>query len=147
MDPIVVGRVENPEQLDLQPLEIEVVGYTLERKEVAETFRFRPVPPTGAALAIVRQTMPNGNVPLGPVLDYLDKCLLEEDQQRFQDYLNRDDVMIEQAAVIDLYTALTEFYTARPTRPPSDSASTGSSAKRTSRAAARSAASPSKTSR
>lgn len=140
-EPLVIGRVDNPEELDLEPLALTLVGYTLEAQEVAETFRFRPTIPTGAALNVIRHTGQDGNVPLGPVLDYVDKCLLEPDQEPFRAFLDRDDVMIQGNALVDLYRALVEFYSARPTQPPSASASTGSRAKRTSRAGARSAAS------
>ena len=140
-EPIVIGRVENPEALDLEPLELTLVGYTLEHEEVAETFRFRPVVPTGAALDIIRHTDSQGNIPMGPVLDYVDKCLLEADQEPFRTFLDRNDVMIQGDALIELYRTLTRYYSSRPTRPPSDSASTGSPTKRTSRGDARSRAS------
>jgi hypothetical protein len=146
-DPIVIGRVTDPQDLDLEPLSITLCGYTLEHEEVSETFRFRPTVPTGAALEIIRHTGPDGNVPVGIVLDYVDKCLLEADQAPFRAFLDRDDVMIQGNALVDLYQSLLELYSARPTRRPSGSASTSPLAKRTSRAAARSAASKSKSSR
>jgi hypothetical protein len=147
MDPIVIGRVEDPQELDLELLEITLVGYTLEREEVAETFRFRPVVATGAALDIIRHTDTEGNIPLGPILDYVDKCLLEGDQEPFKAFLDRNDVMIDAGALVTMYRQLVEFYSSRPTRRPPASASTGSPAKRTSRAAARSKGSRSKGSR
>jgi hypothetical protein len=146
-EPIVIGRVENPTELDLEPQEIELVGYTLEHEEVSQTFRIRPVVATGAALDIIRHTDVAGNVPLGPVLEYVDKCLLEADQAPFKAFLDRPDVMIQNTALVDLYRVLVEFYSARPTRRPSGSASTPSPRKVTSRAGARSAASRSKSSR
>ncbi|HWF25177.1 MAG TPA: hypothetical protein VG275_07010 [Solirubrobacteraceae bacterium] len=147
MEPIVIGRVENPSEQDLTPQEITLVGYTLEREEVSETFRFRPVVPAGAQLEIIRHTDQAGNVALPPVIAFVEECLLEDELDAFRAFLHRPDVMIEQGTIIGLYRALTEYYAARPTRRPSASASTGQPAKRTSRAAARSAASRSKTSR
>lgn len=147
MDPIIIGRLENPEEQDLEPLAVTLVGYTLEHKEVAETFRFRPLIPAGAQLEIIRHTDTNGNVPLKQIVDFLEECVLPDDLDGFVAFLHRRDIEIEQGTVIALYRQLTEFYADRPTRRLSASASTGRPARRTSRAAARSAASRSKNNR
>jgi len=147
MDPIVIGRVQNPEELDLEPLELTIVGYTLDHKEVAETFHFRPVMPAGAQLEIIRHTNEIGNVALPAVVKFVEECLVEGELEAFTAFLHRPDVMIVPGTIVDLYRALTEYYAARPTRLSSASASGGSAAKRTSRASARSAASRSKSNR
>jgi hypothetical protein len=147
VDPIVIGRIADPAQLDLDPLELVLVGYTLEREEVSQPLRFRPVIPAGAQLEVIRHTLPNGNVPAPQVIAFVEECVLAEDLDAFREFLHRPDVMIASETVIELYRTLTEFYAARPTRQRSASASGGQRARRTSRAAARSAASASKSAR
>lgn len=149
-DPIVIGRLSS-EELDQRPSEpigLEMYGYTYEgHEEVKETFRFRPTVPAGAALDIMRHTSADGNIPLSQAVKYIDECILDADAQAFHDFLYRKDLMIEAGVLIEVYRGLTEAYTGRPTRRPSASASGGSTAKRTSVAAARSAASTSKRNR
>lgn len=140
----VIGQVENPEELDFEPLVVPLAGYTVDHEEVIERFRFRPVRPAGAALNVMRSTDAQGNVGLGPVVGYLDKCLLEEDAERWQAFLDRDDLMIEQDVLFELYREVSAWYAGRPTRRPSDSSGGGKVTPQTSRVAARSAASTSK---
>jgi hypothetical protein len=147
MNPIVIGRVENPQELDLEPQDITLVGYKLDRTEVAETFQIRPLIPAGAQLEIIRHTDANGNVGLPKIVEFIEECLLADDLEPFRTFLHRPDVMIEQGTIVGLYRAVTEFYASRPTRQPSGSAATGSPAKPTSRAAARAPASRRKISR
>lgn len=143
-----VGRVENPDELDLEPVRVPLVGYTLEGKEVSETFQFRPQVATGASLDVIRQTDAQGNTQLDAIFKYLDRSLLDDSERdAYNTFLNRDDVMIKAGALLDLYRALSSYYAARPTKLSSGSASTGSAAKRTSRAAARSRASTSRAKR
>lgn len=147
MDPVVFGRVDDVDELDLDPVELTLVGYNLDREEVTHTFRVRPLIPAGAQLEIVRHTLPNGNVPLAQVVDFLDECVLAEDLDAYKAFLHRPDVMVEQDALIQMYQWLGSYYAARPTRRRPDSASGGSATRRTSRDAARSAASARKRSR
>src|SRR3954453_14773074 len=111
-----IGRVKDIDELILEPIIIPVIGYTMDKEEVEERFVFRPVQPAGAAMDVLRLTLPNGNVPINTVMHYLDSCLLDEEQlQRWNEFLERSDVMIEQNVLVEIYKALTEAYAARPT--------------------------------
>ena len=147
METEIVGRVENPQERSTDPIVVPVAAYTLEGKEVVEKFRFRPVMPAGAVIRAFRAIQPNGVLATGPILDFLQKSLLADDRERFLEFLDRDDLMIEAQLISQIYETVTEVWSGRPTRRPSASASGGSPTKRTSRAGARSRASASKTSR
>lgn len=137
-----IGRIDDVDDLDLDPIVVPIVGYTMDREEVIEKFKFKPMAPAGATLGILRSTQSNGTIPIGPVMLWLDKCLLDEAElERWTEHLNNDQVMIESTVLVDTYRALTEAYTARPTRPPSGSPSGGPRTRRTSPAARRSRAS------
>lgn len=79
-----IGRVDDPDDLDLEPIIIPIVGYIRlpggGREEVIERIEFRPVQPTGAGLAVLRQTRADGNVPVAPVMKFLDACVLEGEE-------------------------------------------------------------------
>ncbi len=139
-----IGRVDNLEDFDLDPIVVPIVGYTIDKEEVIQPIRFRPVQPTGAGLAILRQTRPDGNVPIGPVLHFLDECIMFDDRDLWEKFVNDETIFIEQTTLIELYKRLTEVYAARPTTRRSASPGTRPSSTPTSRAVARSRASTSK---
>lgn len=143
----IIGQVENPEDLDLEPVVVPLAAYTLDREEVIERFPFKPTMPAGALSAFIRNAGPNGELPINVTLACLERCLIADAVERWQTFLDRDDLVIETNTLGQVFNALVEHYGARPTRPRSGSPSTGSPAKRTSRAGARSATSRSKTSR
>ncbi len=145
LDP--VGRVENPAELDLEPIVIPVVGYTREGKEVVEKAQFRPVAPAGQTVAVLRVMSPSGGVPVGQMMGFLDACVLEDSRESWKTFLDRPDVEIEQSTLVRVYGALMEAYAARPTMPPASSAGGGERTKQTSQGASRAKASRSKKSR
>lgn len=140
----VIGRVAVVEDLDLDPIEVPVVAYTIDRKEVEETFRFRPMQPAGATLDILKATGPNGEAPTALVMQFLDECLLEEDRDSWELFLHRPDLMIEQSVLAQIYRGISEVYANRPTPAWSESDGGGSVAGPTSPAAPRAKASRSK---
>lgn len=153
MDPLIsVGRVPNPENLNLEPILVEIVGYKHDQhtgvnEEVAATFPCKPIMPAGAVAAFVRNAGPNGELPFPTLLACLKRCLDPDAVDRFDEFIDSDEHSIEQQTLADVFNALVEHYTARPTTRPSTSSSGGPATKQMSRAAARSAASRSKTSR
>ena len=142
-----VGRVENPDELDIEPIVIPIVGYTRNRKEVVEKIRFRSHMPAGATFDVMRHMNADGGVQAREVLRYLDATVLEEDSEKLQEFIHRPDVEIRLRTMIEVHEALMEAYAARPTTQLPGSTGTGSSTKRTSRAASRAKASRSKQSR
>lgn len=143
MDLPAIGRVEDPTTLDLDVINVPVVGYTMDREEVEEVFRFRPMQPAGASLDILKATSGDGSVPIAPVMRYLDSCLMEDDLASWHEFLHRPDVMIEQTVLVKIYQAISEVYAARPTPRWSGSGGGGPKTPRTSPGARRSRASTS----
>ena len=47
----IIGQVENPEDLDLDPVVVPLAAYTLDRKEVIERFPFKPTMPAAVSKA------------------------------------------------------------------------------------------------
>ena len=145
LDPI--GRVENPQELDVEPITIPVVGYTTGRKEVCEEFNFHPSLPWGNTFDMFEAENGSGPKP-GGVIKWLYNCLLDDDErERFRAFCKREDVIIAQQTMEDIFQSLAETYAARPTLPRSASTGGGASTKRTSQAASRASASRSKNSR
>ncbi len=143
LDPI--GRVESPDGFDLDPIVIPIVGYTLDRTEVVEEIRFRPIQPAWASLQVIETTNAAGNIDLKQVMHFLSKCVLAEDVEKWREFLDRDDVMFEQTIFVELYKALSAAYAHRPTMLSSVSEAGGSRTRRTSRGGARSRASAAST--
>lgn len=142
-----IGRAENPEALNLEPIVAPIVAYTHDGKEHVEKFPFKPVMPAGAMAAMVRNVGPNGELPVNILLACLQRCLMPDAAERWETWIDSDELNIEHTTLAQLFDQLVRIYGDRPTRRRSGSASGGPPAKRTSRAAARSAASRSKTSR
>jgi hypothetical protein len=139
-----IGRVENPDDLDFEPIVIPVVGYTRKGKEVLHKAQFRSVAPAGQTVAVLRNMAPSGGVPAAQMMTFLDACVLAEDREAWNAFLDNSEVEIEQSTLVRVYAALMETYAARPTMPPGDSSGTGKTTKQTSRAASRSRASRSR---
>jgi hypothetical protein len=139
----IVGHRESAPDA-LEPIIVPVAAYKLDGTEVIEEFSFRPVMPAGAVIRAFRAIQPNGILATAPILDFLSKSLMSEDRERFLEFLDRDDLMIEAQLISDVYQTVTEVWAARPTKPRSGSSSGTSQRKRTSTGAARAAASRSK---
>jgi hypothetical protein len=137
----IVGRIENPEDRVREPIVVPVAAYKLDGTEIIERFNFMPVMQAGAVLRAFEAIQPNGVLAAGPIIKFLQKSLVAEDKERFIEFLDRDDVVIEAELISKVYQTVTEVWSARPTRRQSGSSNGGAAAKRTSRAAARSAAS------
>jgi hypothetical protein len=146
MTELVFGEVENPDDLNLDPIVVEVVGYTIDHKRESEVFRFRPMAPTWLSMDLARKHSASGQVNEADAGDFLDHCMLEEDRPKWIAFLSRDDLMIEMTTILKVYNAISEVYVARPTTAPSASSGGRARTTRTSRAGARSKASTSTTS-
>lgn len=157
----IVGQVADPEVQEFDPIIVPIAAYTAAGEEVIEEFAFRPVMPAGAMIRAFRSIQPNGVLATGPILDFLTKSLMSHvehdeldddgepvvtnDRERFLEFIDREDLMLEMQLITDVYQTVTQVWSDRPTRRPSGSASGGSPTKRTSQAGVRSKASASKT--
>ena len=142
-----IGRVEDVESLDFDPIIIPVIGYTEDKEEVEFEAYFRPFEPTGQALNVLRVMDQDGDVPAKVAIAYLDACILAGHQDAWREFLDRPDVYVHQDTLVGLYKTIVEFYTARPTSQPSDSPTGPGQHGKTSRAAASSKGSTSRASR
>lgn len=115
------GRAPAPQDLNLDPIEVELVGYDVDRNEVSRTFRFRPMRPLWRSLEIARVTSVDGEVPTSEAIKFLDACVLGDDQESWREFLDDPDVFIDHEAIVDLMKGIVEVYNNRPTERPSGS--------------------------
>ena len=142
-----VGRVDNPETLDKEPIVIPVIGYTATLAEVETEISFVGDQPAGASLDIIRAVDADGNVNARVCLLFVDNCVHPDSRKAWEDLLHRPDVKVSQETLIDLYIALGEAYSSRPSVQRSGSRAGRGSTKPTSRVVASAQKSASKTSR
>jgi hypothetical protein len=139
-----IGRFADPDELDVDPITVPIVGYTVEgRKEIITRIKFVPAVPLGAALALNRAARSNGNVPHPAVIAWLDDCVLDSEREAWNELLHSSAILVETETLVAVYQQLAEVYAARPTLRFSDSDGGPSSTNGTSQAAARRRASKS----
>lgn len=143
IDPI--GRVEDPQNADIEPIIIPICGLSNQtRDNVCEEFKFRPTLPWGNTFALIEQAESGETIMAANTVKWLRNCLVGKDEQeRFRQFLLRDDVEIEQATIEAVYKALADAYSGRPTLPRTSSTGTGGGTEQTSGADSRPEASTS----
>jgi len=134
----IVGRVENPETIEVDPIILPVCAYTLDREEVIERFPFRPIMPLGVAALMER--VAGQHIAVNTVLACLHDCLVADAVERWEAFLGRDDLLIDAETISKGWASLLEAYGRRPTLRSPKSSRTGRRSGRTSKAAAASAA-------
>lgn len=134
----VVGKITDPDKIDTDPIILPVCGYTLAHEEVIEKFPFRPLMPLGVAALCER--LANQDMAFNTVLLCLHDCLIPDAVERWEAFLNRDDLLVDAETVASGWKALLEAYGRRPTLLSSGSPRTGRRSGRTSKAAAASKA-------
>jgi hypothetical protein len=138
-----IGDIEGG--IDIDPITIPVVAWSLTTgKKAIEKFEFRPTLPYGASFALYDSVDGKGDPRPGRVVNYICKCLMPADLERWKAFLDSDELMVEQDTISTVFTTLTEIYSARPTLPRSSSSPTGKPTKATSPAASRARASRSR---
>lgn len=131
-----VGRVENPETLDLEDAIMPIVGYTTDHTEVIVKIHFRAIAPLGVALAMLRAVDANGNISAPSMLDYLDGCVAPASREEWEAMLNGTEVYFVTETLSAAYTALGEYYADRPSPQRPGSRSGGAKTRPTTRGAA-----------
>ncbi|HXT91160.1 MAG TPA: hypothetical protein VN714_18060 [Trebonia sp.] len=134
----IVGRVENPETIEVDPIILPVCAYTLEREEVIERFPFKPIMPLG--IAALMERVAGQEIPVNTVLVCLRDCLIADAVERWETFLGREDLLIDAETISRGWAALLGAYGRRPTLRSPGSSRTGRRSGRTSKAAAASAA-------
>lgn len=130
----VVGRIADPDKLDTEPIVLPVCGYTLDKEEVIEKFPFRPLMPLG--IAALCERLANQEMAFNTVLVCLRDCLVPDALERWEAFVNRDDLMIDAETIATGWKQILEAYGRRPTLRSSGSSRTGRRSARTSKAAA-----------
>jgi hypothetical protein len=137
----VIGQIKDPDELDLEPIIVPLAAYKQEKGKTVEEigrFPFKPMMPAGARALMESSLGQNGEIPYSTALVILNRCIVSDSVERWGEFLDRDDLSIEQDALGSVLSALYEVYSGRPTRRPSGSDGTGQRRARTSRAAPRS---------
>lgn len=120
--PVVFGRIDKPEQLNLEPFDFTLVGYRENgngREEVPYKFTVSGFAPFYVNLEIVQATAEhNGTLAMDRVIEYVERSLLnDEERERFREALAQPDVFFEGDVLTQIWNWLTEQYNDRPTRP------------------------------
>lgn len=136
----VIGQQENP---DVEPITIPIAAYAIKSgKEIVEKFAFKPTLPApvlalvermGGRLQIDAANLGNGIV--SETMTCLKTCVMADERDRWDEWIDREDISIEAETLVEVFKALFEEYAERPTRPRSDSSGTGSRSRSTSKAA------------
>jgi hypothetical protein len=150
MELAAIGRVANPDELDLSPIVVPVVGYTQDKKEVVFKVQFRKEAIQGmtfdiAASATIDPETQKPTVPNDLALAFLQAHIVND--KEWQKFLRRPDVYIHTDTIVALYETIMGEYAGHPTDKRSASHNGRTTPKATTRAAARSTASTSGRSR
>ncbi len=127
-----IGRLDNIDALDFEPLTIPIVGYTEDKTEVVTDVRFLPTAPVGFALDMLRSVDSTGNVAQAVALRFIEACVYPDDREVWHDLVFRDDLYIVPQTIAAVYQALGELYADRPLGRRSGSRPGPTSTKRTS---------------
>lgn len=128
-----IGRFED---VETEPVTIPIVGYLEDKTEVVTKIRFRASAPIGYALEMIKATGPTGKISNAAAIEYIDRCVYPDDRDEWDSLLKSDSIYLDQRTIAQVYEALGEFYTNRPTPQRSASPRGQSDSEQTSRAAA-----------
>lgn len=121
----VFGRLDKPEQLNLEPFPFTVAGYRrLEdgsQEEVTESFKASGVRPFYVQLDIVKAAASsNGLMASDRVISFVEQSLVDDDERaRFRAFLEQPDVYVQAEVLGQISDWLSETYSDRPTKSPS----------------------------
>ncbi len=137
----VFGRVENPEQINLDPFDFTLIGYRdgpAGREEVPYKFTAGGVRPFAIQLDIVRAAAEgNGVLQSDKVVQFVEQSLVDDaERAKFREAIEQPDVYFEAGVIAEISDWLSETYTGRPTPPRTARRSGRSSGGRRSTAAA-----------
>jgi hypothetical protein len=119
----VFGRVDNPEQLNLDPFKFTLAGYKVQpdgsNEEVLHEFTASGVRPFYMQIEFVRAAAAESGI-LGAqaIADFVEQSLLDDaERQRFRETLETPGVFFDAEVLASISNWLSETYTGRPTRP------------------------------
>jgi hypothetical protein len=153
-----IGRMDPQEleETDFEPLLVPLVGYTADKQEIMETFRFKAVLPGGPAFKaqrLIDMLTPNAqgqiSIPMGIYMEFLERAMLPGEAERFTTFIERPDLEIPARTLGAMYEGVMAYYAANPIRRrvASSAGQLTPALRATSRAAAHAKGSTSKSSR
>ena len=92
-----IGRVDDPEAQELEPVTIPLIGYKPDKEEVEIRVKFRAKPAPGTAFDMLTNVDAQGNIRYADMLGYLYSCIVPEDREAWADVLYGDAVLFEQS--------------------------------------------------
>lgn len=134
----VTGRTK------VEPLTATLVGMK-DGKRVEHKARFQPSPPAAAALYLIQKEAENGgDLQLPPMVEFLEACsTTAADGKALHDFLYDQEIQVQMQDVWNMYRAMLDAFSGRPTQESSASSSGGKPTKETSAAGSRARASAS----
>jgi hypothetical protein len=120
----VFGRVEKPEQLNLDPFKFTLVGYRVlddgSKEEVSFGFTASGVRPFYVQIDMVRAAASESNVlSAEAIAKYVEVSLLnDQERERFRDTLEMPDIFFEAEMLGEVANWLGDTYSSRPTKSP-----------------------------
>lgn len=146
LDP--VGEVENPQDLDLGPIEVPIVGYKPGPKgnvRVETIIRFKKKVPFKFFQEAIENGIDLAALKPNDQLQYLTVSVEEEDKAKFLELIFGDEVFVDRSTLREVFKKVDEARVSpRPTKQPSDSSTSIKPTKRTTGRAANSTDSRSK---
>lgn len=143
-----VGRiVANPDDLDLGPIEVPIIGYKKTSKgnvEVETVIKFKRKVPYGFFKDAVENNVDLSALTPTDQLQYLTISVEDEDKEKFMELIFGDELYVERATIREVFRVVDEARAARPTKQPSVSLPSTRGVKKTTGRAAPSKASSSK---
>lgn len=119
----VFGRIDKPEQLNLDPFKFKLIGYRRidgeEPEEVEYEFTASGVQPFYSQLDIVRAAAAgNGLLATSESVNFIELSLVDDaERARFRETLETPNVFFESSVIGEIQNWLLEEYSGRPTRP------------------------------
>jgi hypothetical protein len=139
-----IGRVEAPEELDLGPIIVPIIGYKKAAKgnvEVVTKIKFKRRMPFKFFKEAAEKGIDLAAMTPQDQLDYLTATVEDEDKEKFLELVFDEDVYIERATLREVFKRVDEARANRPTKPRDDSSPSTRPAKKTTKAASGSRAS------
>ena len=141
LDP--VGEVKNLNELDVEPVTIPIVSYDEDKNKVVTEIRFMRHVPLGFGIDMIKATKADGTIDPKYMVDFVLDCVVDEDQESFDDLIRRKDIFTEISTLRKVYDSLGEIYKGdnHPLEKPSSSSAGKPRTARTSKAVASNSAS------
>jgi hypothetical protein len=120
-----VGKiVTDPNDLDLGPITVPIIGYKETSKgnvEVVTKIRFARKIPFGFFKDALEKGIDLNAMKPTEYLEYLTVSVLDEDKEKFMELIFGDELYVERATIREVFKVVDEARAGRPTKRPSDS--------------------------